>query len=382
MATSPGGEGKQTVGSVVHLPDRGDALPLDVDKPYSSWGRHRWHLDRPVLWPLALKEFDDVPRLFRDHVIRGYAPAEPLLTPEDTVVTIGSCFANELRRVLDIAGFGTSGLWVPSGLNNTFALLDFLSWCVTGEATPAGHRYERGEDGEIREWTPREERETYRANLERAGAFVFTLGLSEVWIDRTTGLVFWRGVPEHVFDADRHLFRRSTVEENVANLSRIVGLIRSVNPDAPIVLTLSPVPLAATFGDTSVVAADCVSKSTLRVAIESVVAEPNGVHYWPSFELIKWGGPVFDYRAMFVDSRHPLPYLVYCILDAFVEAYYGPACASELRARVKAAEPSMRRRPRRRVDTARIRRAPRGLVRRGRKLAGALRTTLAARSST
>ena len=286
------------------------------------------------------------------------------------MITVGSCFAAELRRYLGIAGFGTGGFHVPASLNNTFAILDFVTWCVTGELTESAYRYERGDDGEIREWTPAAERELYRSQIEEAGAFVFTLGLAEVWRDSATGGVFWRGVPERVFVQGRHVFARTGVEENAANVSRIVELIRSVNAEAPIVLTLSPIPLRATFEGGSVVTADCVSKSTLRLAIDRVLAERReGVYYWPAFELVKWGGPVFDWRAYRPDSRHPLPYLVYCILDAFVETFYGPDEAAELRRRMKVSNRPATRRPWSHVDEARIRRIPEGLVRRGRALA-------------
>src|SRR5439155_2068951 len=141
--------------------------------------------------------------------------------------------------------------WVPSGLNNTFALLDFVSWCVTGKQTNRGYRYDVTTDGRVEEWTLEGERTGYLARLREAGAFVFTLGLAEVWQDRETGGVFWRGIPEEIFDADRHVFRLTTVDENAVNLERLIGLVRAVNPSAPIVLTLSPVPLMATFRDIS-----------------------------------------------------------------------------------------------------------------------------------
>ena len=68
--------------------------------------------------------------------------------------------------------------------------------------------------GEIEEWKPEEERAGYHDLFAEAGAFVFTFGLAEVWQDRETGGVFWRGVPDSIFDSDRHVFRLTTVEEN------------------------------------------------------------------------------------------------------------------------------------------------------------------------
>ena len=209
---------------------------------------------------------------------------------------------------------------------------------MTGSVTGQGFRYDTTADGEIREWTPEDTREHALRHLEEAGAFVFTLGLAEVWQDRETGSVFWRGVPEDVFDQARHVFRPTTVEENERNIVRAIELIRRVNPAAPIVLTLSPVPLKATFRDISCLTADCVSKSTLRVALDAVVAHGfEQVYYWPSFEIVRWVGghvpwPAYGFNRG--DSRHVTRFLVAQIIDAFVEAFYTPAAVEEMRASV------------------------------------------------
>jgi hypothetical protein len=325
--------------SATESADPGQLGALSPHEPTSgrrSWAMHRWHKENVQLFPKPLSLYDDVPRLFRDHILPGHCPQRPLLTEHDTVVTLGSCFALELRQVLELARFASGSFWIPSGLNNSFAILDFVSWCITGEGTSRAYRYERSSDGEIKEWLPEEERQRYLAHIAEAGAFVFTLGLAEVWSDRETGGVFWRGVPEDVFEEGRHVFRLSSVEENERNIVETIRLIRSVNPDAPIVLTLSPVPLEATFRDISCMTADCVSKSVLRVALDRVMSgEPENTYYWPSFELVKWAGSAFDWRAWEGDARHARRYLVYCIVDAFVEAFYGPALAANVRERLR-----------------------------------------------
>ena len=314
------------------------ALNADLrSKNTKSWAEHRWHQLDVNRYPLEQAVFDDIPRLIREYAAVGYAPPEPVLGPTDPIITLGSCFALELRNVLREAGFPAGRLAVPAGLNNTYGLLDFVSWVVTGEETERGFRYDRFDEGEIREWKPEEEREAYRSLFAEAGAFIFSFGLAEVWQDRETGGVFWRGVPDSIFDADRHVFRLTTVEENVENISRIVGLVREVNERAPIVLTLSPVPAKATFRDISCISADCVSKSLLRVALDQVLAgRPAGVYYWPGFEIVKWGGPHLSYRAYGFDTGKPRQvtrYLVSQVIDAFIEAFYTPDAVAQMRAR-------------------------------------------------
>jgi hypothetical protein len=302
----------------------------------ASWGEQSWHQIAAHPYPANFNKANDAVRFIIDHVVRGYTPDQPPLRQNDSVVTLGSCFAGELRHFLNQVGLSSDSFWVPSGLNNTFALLDFISWCITGQQTGKGFRYERNPEGDIKDWLPTQERKQYLENLGSAGAFVFTLGLAEVWEDTQTNKVFWRGVPNSIFENDRHRFRVSTVEENRQNLGQIISLLRSINPIAPIVLTLSPVPLKATFQDFSCMAADCISKSILRVAISETMNEiREQVFYWPSFEIVKWGGCHFPYPVYGTDDgvvRHVSRFLVMNILLEFIRYFYGESTCSSVRA--------------------------------------------------
>jgi hypothetical protein len=315
----------------------GHLAPEHVSSPAYTWTQGRgWAKSGAVMFPDRQEVFEqDLGGLIRDWVIPGHAPPAGMLGPHASVVTLGSCFARELRDYLAASGLGAANVWIPSGLNNTFAILDFLSWCVTGQETGRGYRYDRDDEGRIREWTPEVERERYVEGLLEAGAFVFTLGLAEVWQDRATEAVFWRGVPEDVYEADRHVFRLSTVEENEANVVRILDLVRSVNESAPIVLTLSPVPLRATFRGISCLTADSVSKSVLRVALDLVMSRRlDNVWYWPSFEIVRWVGAHVPWAAYGEDEGKPRDVdrrLVAAIIDAFVEAFFTPDAVARLR---------------------------------------------------
>src|SRR5438046_430741 len=127
----------------------GALSPLEPRSGRRSWANHRWHQERVSVLPTAMYEYANVRRLFRRFVLPGHVPDKPLLTPGDRVVTLGSCFASELQGALESAGFAAGNFWIPSGLNNTFAIRDFLSWCVVGDSTDTGWRYERTDDGTI-----------------------------------------------------------------------------------------------------------------------------------------------------------------------------------------------------------------------------------------
>jgi len=160
--------------------------------PLSAWGKRYWYSLGAKPYPLEPELFYDLPQLIREHVLPGHTPDAPFLDADASVVSLGSCFARELRSYLQQAGFHSDNIWIPSGLDNTYAILDFISWCVTGTETESGFRYDTTSQGEIVEWKPEHERAQILEYLQEAGAFVFTLGLAEIWEDPETGGVFWR----------------------------------------------------------------------------------------------------------------------------------------------------------------------------------------------
>lgn len=294
-----------------------------------AWGAYRWISDGANRYPQDQASFRQVQTLIKDYILPGHLPPHPLLKAGDNVVALGSCFARELRNCLNMAELSSDSFWIPAGLNNSFALLDFISWCITGAETEKGYRYDRDATGQICEWTPTEERAGYLRHFQNAGAIVLTFGLAEVWEDKLTGGVFWRGVPDQIFDSERHVSRVTTVEENQNNMRRIIQTIRLVNPQAPIIFTLSPVPLKATFRDISCMTADSVSKSILRVALDQTMRESiRGVFYWPSYEIVKRIGSHTTWQAYGLDDdnvHHVSICLVFSILQAFVRVYFDEA---------------------------------------------------------
>lgn len=301
----------------------------------ASWGENEWHVGNAKKYPTSNRDFEELSELINDFCLDGHVPQNPLLNSSGNVVAIGSCFAAELRHFLNDVGLSSDSFWIPSGLNNTFALLDFFSWAVTGNETAKGFAYSKGSDGILSDWKPEFEQQKYKQALASATCFVFTLGLAEVWEDVVTRKVFWRGVPESIFKENRHKFRLSTVQENMENLEKIVEIIRQINPSAPIVFTLSPVPLKATFSNQSCVTSDCVSKSTLRLAIHQFMESSScsNVYYWPSFEIVKWVGCHLPYPVYGTDDgvvRHVSRFMVTEILKAFVRAYFGEPIAEDV----------------------------------------------------
>lgn len=272
---------------------------------------------RPAIWPRQARQFADLEQLIRDFVLPGSAPAEPILTPASRVVTLGSCFAEHIANSLHEQGVDVFFRKRGEAIDNLYATRHLLEWAA-GERSLSDDV--SGGDGGV----------LYRNRFETADVVILSLGVSAAYFDRSTGEFVLAGAS--VFDkgqlAQSCDFRMISLQENVENLHRIIQLIRGFNRATRLVLTVSPVPLAATFDRLSAVQADSVSKSTLRLAAETVVrAQVAGVYYWPSFEIVRWLGahlqggypPVFG--ADDGASRHVSLWLVRLIIRLFLETF-------------------------------------------------------------
>lgn len=119
-------------------------------------------------------------------------------------------------------------------------------------------------------------------------AFVFTLGLTEAWLDARDGAVYpvAPGVSGGDYDPGQHVFRNFSAAEVEGDLRDFVALVREINPRIRLLLTVSPVPLAATATSDNVVVANMYSKSVLRAAAGAVAAADPAIDYFPSYEII------------------------------------------------------------------------------------------------
>jgi len=128
-----------------------------------------------------------------------------------------------------------------------------------------------------------------RTMFEMLDVFVFTLGLTECWQSQLDGAVFpvCPGVSGGSFDSLRYSFLNQTVSDVTADLQYFLARLSEINPNAQVILTVSPVPLVATAqSDVHVMSATTYSKSVLRVAADDVSRVHDHVHYFPSFEII------------------------------------------------------------------------------------------------
>ena len=125
--------------------------------------------------------------------------------------------------------------------------------------------------------------------FQTAQVLVFTLGLTEGWKNLETGQIYAiaPGVIGGEFNANLHHAFNMSMHQSFSDLDELVKLLKTVNPTLKIILTVSPVPLAATHTGKHVLVATFSGKAKLRVVAEEVSQANKNVDYFPSYEIIQ-----------------------------------------------------------------------------------------------
>lgn len=160
--------------------------------------------------------------------------------------------------------------------------------------------------------------------------FIFTLGLTETWLCTADGAALpicpGAGVGGE-FDPARYQFHNFGVTEVVQHMSQFLERLHAINSHAKVILTVSPVPLIATFENRHVLQATVYSKSVLRVACEELRRCFSNVEYFASYEIVTASG---DSKPYFEEDRRGVTKAaVEHVIGCFKSQYMGgePAAA-------------------------------------------------------
>jgi hypothetical protein len=269
------------------------------------------------------------------HILPDPRPLIEVATP---VGSIGSCFAREIKDYLVRNGYN----YVQKG-DGPIASHGSAPWervfntgCILQEIERAFGHFEPGllslPDGRIADphrkrviYSSRPEAEveleTYvalaRSALTESEVFIVTLGLSEVWYDGVSGKYYAEAPPFEVFNPDRDKFRLLSPNENIDNTRSALKLLKEHNYKVQVILTVSPIPLRATFFQRSAAISNNVSKASLIYAAHVICTELEYVHYFPSYEIVT---SVVETPFEW-DSRHVTKDTVETIMSYFKRAF-------------------------------------------------------------
>lgn len=245
-------------------------------------------------------------------------------SPETRIATAGSCFAQHIARYLRARNAAVVDLEsAPRGLSAANALkygygqysarygniytvrhLLQLTEEALGRFAPSDAVWER--DGRFFDAmrigvepaglpsaeAVRRHREQHLVSVRRLFAktdvFVFTLGLTEAWTHRESGTVYPTapGTIAGSYRPNVHAFINFGFAEVYHDFVKFRRLAMKRNPELRFLLTVSPVPLAATASDRHVLVATTYSKSVLRAVAGELAETFENVDYFPSFDFL------------------------------------------------------------------------------------------------
>lgn len=238
------------------------------------------------------------------------------ISRESSVLSLGSCFANNIAREFATLGFGkVATLRVEEAVNSPGLIRRYLNPQLIPD-----HARKAWEDRfDVRP-------DLLLQSLGQAKLLILTFGVGlelrstssgEMDLDVNGALGRLRsGASAFVFP---------TVEEQAGHIVACLDAIARQAPALPVVVTLSPVPLSGYFGELNVATANAVSKSNLRQAI-AMARETRAFIYAPIYEMVSSVAPCVMQSGVWGDgktSRHPAPALVKAICSAFVDMLGG-----------------------------------------------------------
>lgn len=160
------------------------------------------------------------------------------------------------------------------------------------------------------------------SRVRRASVVFITLGLTETWYDRQTGLSLNTPPPPIYLRrlADRFGFHNASCDEVIGILRDIVLTVREeAGGETKFIVTVSPVPMGVTFSGQDAVVANTHSKSTLRSAASVIASEFDFVDYFPSYEMVTNSPRALAWKD---DGAHVQPSMVSHVVQTFNELYF------------------------------------------------------------
>jgi hypothetical protein len=227
-------------------------------------------------------------------LLEGFVPDRPLIEPDTRVTAMGSCFAAVFVQWLAENGFNTA--FDPTGdlslvrspHDNPAVVAQQFRWAFGEFAAEDAYWIARDK---VR-FDPSEARRLRLAEtLKSAEVLIITLGLTEIWVNSTTGEPIWR-IPPREHREGKYSLHLSTVADCVAAFETIERLRAQNMPSTKIVYTVSPVRFNATYREMSPIVANNAGKSTLRAAVDEFLRmRPQMLNvtyfYFPAYEIIK-----------------------------------------------------------------------------------------------
>ncbi|MBD5255393.1 MAG: GSCFA domain-containing protein [Barnesiella sp.] len=161
---------------------------------------------------------------------------------------------------------------------------------------------------------------TLKNDIAAASHIFITFGTAYTFRYRPTGNIVGNCQKLPASDFERELM---SVDQTTEAVSHTVGLLRQINSDIKIWLTVSPIRHTADGAH-----GNLISKSTLLLACHRA-GDASGIDYFPSYEIMT--DDLRDYRFYAPDMVHPSDQAADYIYERFGETFFSPATLNDAR---------------------------------------------------
>ncbi|WP_295502601.1 GSCFA domain-containing protein [Limnohabitans sp. Rim8] len=156
--------------------------------------------------------------------------------------------------------------------------------------------------------------------LPKIDLFILTFGVGWDLVDKDNNICLNLNSVKSRLSNGELKFDNPKPEKQSEHISNCIQSIRNLNSTAPILITLSPVPLSGFFGLKHVYLANSISKSSLLLAIEDARKKSDFI-YIPTYEIITSLAPILFKEKIWGEdgtSRHPNNKLIKLICESFI----------------------------------------------------------------
>ena len=258
-------------------------------------------------------------------------PASFQISYDDVLMSLGSCFSNEIGKKLKDSKFNIA--INPFGvLYNPLSIEQSLKMLLSEEEYSARKLTEHNGLWQSFDFHSsfsnvdkhacinkiNDSIKNARSQISRLTTLVITFGTA-YYYKRNDVVV----ANCHKFAASDFTRHRMTISEVIDKYYDLLEKLKTELPNLKIILTLSPVKhLKDGFEENQ------VSKSILRVAIDEICKSISNVHYFPSYEMVI--DDLRDYRFYKSDLTHPNKMAVDYIWEKFQSCFFDQNTKSVL----------------------------------------------------
>ena len=327
-------------------------MPLEVMSTTDVFARLGANNNR--IYPKLNRGVERLSPYAQPHAEAGFS-----IPADAAIFATGSCFARNVEKSLKFIDFNVvSSPWTlpvnrdgeeQSPLYNKYtihSILNEFKWALSPEpvdhskyivADNKGIYHDLNVTSHVDVTGTLEEMTAFRkafndtfAAAATADVIIITLGMVECWYDTETQTYLNIMPPKSLMSLYKDRFQFHVLDYNdiVSALSELHAVLSRGRETPPnIIITVSPVGLAATFRPDDVLVANSYSKSVQRAAVEAFTMT-HQASYFPSYEYVTLTDSKFAWSDR--DFRHVRQETVDRIMADVLLAYAGPSRGQQL----------------------------------------------------